>query len=81
MQPATVEAPVPSHSPEAVRLRRQKQLRDRISEAKPDLALAIRNARGQNLSLSLLHAQMLLAEVLLTQGNAKGALLLLRPGT
>jgi D-alanyl-D-alanine dipeptidase len=39
---------------EAAARKRQVQLASRLSAVKPDLALAVRNARASNLTLSLL---------------------------
>jgi hypothetical protein len=76
---AGAPAPVAAMVAAAVETRRrQSQLSRRLVEMKPDLVLAIRNARAASLTLSLIQAQLVLAEVLLTQGDARGALMMLR---
>jgi hypothetical protein len=76
---AAAPAPVAAMVAAAVETRRrQSQLSRRLVEMKPDLVLAIRNARAASLTLSLIQAQLVLAEVLLTQGDARGALMMLR---
>jgi hypothetical protein len=51
---------------EAAARKRQVQLASRLSAVKPDLALAVRNARASNLTLSLLQVCVCVCALLLS---------------